>query len=133
MVTTTIFPLIHTFCDLRESEPPLEPAAPPSFAISPAGELSLREYGWHQREIDRTKLVFQSLQESFINHFEKSSGPFIWGDKYRSSVYFVFSKKDIIVLSKILIGKGSFKEVYPVKYNFGTVKCIELNFVNIIN
>ncbi|MCX6990760.1 MAG: hypothetical protein NTX49_06850 [Chlamydiae bacterium] len=115
MVTSPTFPLIHTFCDLREEAPtPVSSAATSQFVISPAGEISLTEFGWHQREIERIKVIFQVRQEQIMHHFETSTSPFIWEDVYRSSVYFVFPKNDIIVLSRVPIGKGSFKTVFPV-------------------
>ena len=115
MASSIKFPIIHTFADLTQAEPTPEPSAESSpYAISPAGERSLTQFGWDPSEIVRIKRCFQTLQEQFIDHFTKSSAPFLWHDKYKSSIYFVFSKKDIIVLLRSPIGEGSFKTVLPV-------------------
>ena len=115
MVPCIKFPIIHTSCDLTETDPTPEPLDHTlQYFITPAGERSLREFGWHPTEIERTKLIFDAYQERIIHHFENSSTPYIWEQEYRSSVYFVFSQKDIIVLSKIPIGAGNFKTIMPV-------------------
>ena len=114
MVTTTTFPLIHTFSDLRVLESPSEPSDPGMpFAITAAGEGALRECGWSQIGIDQIKSVFKLRQEEIIEYVENLRRPCMWKDADTGSRFCVFSKKDIMLISiTVPLGQGTFKTPY---------------------